>query len=1133
MADGTVTIKVDLDGKGAQSGVSKLKDMLGGLGNKTSKVGSVFKSVLGANLIGNALSKGISMVTSNLDGAIQRFDTLNKYPTVMKSLGYSAQDVAKSTKILSDGIDGLPTTLDGITAISQQLAPLTGNATKASKSAIALNNAFLASGAGAEGAQRGLQQYTQMLSTGKVDMMSWRTLQETMPVALRKTAEAFGFTGKAATNDLYEALKSGSITMDELNDKFIELNEGQNGFAELARKNSAGIGTSFSNLRNAVAKNLANMISDIDEAFEKKGLGSIAQQIDGIKNYVNSAFETMSPYIVSFAGTVIDTIQGAITSLQEFWAAFKDTGALSALGEAAQSVAGAFGHIKESLTGDGFMETLGTVLGNLVDWLSQAVTAVADFISGLDPSVIQMAASAVFSVVIALGALKKGLAIAEGLKKAFDFGKTLVNLVSNILGLTGAQAANAGASAAMSAGNTAVGTTAGASAGAVMKLGAAVLMIGAGVLMAAAGVYVLVQAAMQLASAGTGAQVAMLAIVAGIALLAAGAAAIGPALSAGAIGLLAFGAAVLMIGAGIGLATAGLALLATQLPTISTYGASAALAFAQLGAGLLAIGAGALVAGAGLTIAGAGLAIVGAGALVAAAGALALGAGLLVAAAGVAAFGLALRLAKPGLNAFANAISKVIDSLSGGIVAILKAVKGVITSIGNAALKAGQGFKLLAQGVVMITNTKLSDMAASLAAVAKGVTKIAAQSGGLASAGTGMKSLGQGMLMIQMSGTTAATALTSLTAIFPSLASKITAIVPAMTTTGTAMKTFATSAVSTFTGLTGATASITALQAKIVALATAIVTAQSGFSKMSASFAAVVVAITALNVAIGTVSSSFPRLAMTATATMAAFNSAIKSAMSKSVSATRSGMQKIVSVVRSSATQMTQAGKQAGQGTANGVANGINAGIKTATAAMTKLVEAIRTVGANSANTMHNIGLRIGQGLASGMYSALGAVTAAADALVAEAERAAQAKAQIHSPSRLFRDNVGRYIAEGIAVGIKDNANSVVDSLAYVQREMSAFKFAAEDLLGLGNSSITRELQLKAKVANAKAVNVSIEKEKADRNTQMLIEAIESLADRPVAAYLDGDKLVSGVGSRVTAYQERETKIANRLKGVL
>ena len=74
---------------------------------------------------------------------------------------------------------------------------------------------------------------------------------------------------------------------------------------------------------------------------------------------------------------------------------------------------------------------------------------------------------------------------------------------------------------------------------------------------------------------------------------------------------------------------------------------------------------------------------------------------------------------------------------------------------------------------------------------------------------------------------------------------------------------------------------------------------------------------------------------------------------------------------------------------------------------------------------MQYVGSMIGQGLANGLYSALWTVTAAANALVAQAERAARAKAKIHSPSRLFRDNVGRYIAQGIAVGIEENTSDV------------------------------------------------------------------------------------------------------------
>lgn len=202
---------------------------------------------------------------------------------------------------------------------------------------------------------------------------------------------------------------------------------------------------------------------------------------------------------------------------------------------------------------------------------------------------------------------------------------------------------------------------------------------------------------------------------------------------------------------------------------------------------------------------------------------------------------------------------------------------------------------------------------------------------------------------------------------------------------------------------------------------------------------------------------------------MSQLNSVIMSAMTQAVSQMSSSMQQMTNVVRQSATQMTQAGQQAGRGVSTGITNGIRSGIGSATSAMSSMVNSIRSAGMRGVSTMQYVGSMIGQGLANGLYSALWTVTAAANALVAQAERAARAKARIHSPSRLFRDNVGRYIAQGIAVGIEKNTSDVTDSLAYVQKEMSAFKFGAEDLLGLGNNTLSQSLKMTLGASQAKA----------------------------------------------------------------
>lgn len=275
----------------AKKGLDGLKETSEKTGMGAIKFGALFA------VASKLTSAAMGVVKDSLSGAISRFDTLNKYPVVMKALGYSTRDVAKSSQILQKGIDGLPTSLDEITSSAQQLAPLTGSASKAAQSAVALNDAFLASGASAGDASRGLTQYTQMLSTGKVDLVSYRTLMETMPIALRKVANSFGLTGKSAEMDLYAKLQDGSITIDQLNDKFIELDQAQNGFASLAHKNSAGIGTSFENLKNSVVKNLANMLTYINDGFASAGFGSIAKQLDNLKYVINDAFTAIGPVV--------------------------------------------------------------------------------------------------------------------------------------------------------------------------------------------------------------------------------------------------------------------------------------------------------------------------------------------------------------------------------------------------------------------------------------------------------------------------------------------------------------------------------------------------------------------------------------------------------------------------------------------------------------------------------------------------------------------------------------------------------------------------------------------------------------------------------------------------------------------
>lgn len=395
--------------KGAGSGFDEAGNKAKDSGEKAKQGASGFDKIkesiknFSVGAVGFKLaSSAMDLVSASLDKAINRFDTLERYPKVMKSLGFSAKDVANSTKELSDGIDGLPTTLDDVVKTTQKLTSMTGDLKTSTKLTLALNNAFLASGASTEDASRGLQQFSQMLSAGKVDMQSWKTLQETMPYALQKTAESFGFAGESAQKDFYSALLNGEITFKQFSKRLIELNQGTNGFAEMAKKNSEGIQTSWNNIVNAFAKGIANVMKAFDDLSKAITGKSIAKNLDGLKAGVNGFFKFVTDGIrglipiVQSVNNVLGTlkpifdaltpiIMGAVAGALAFKGAML---ALAVINGVKSWVAGLIqsflSFISTATVAEGATLTLGTAFASLsTAGIAVAVGALIGFVSWL------------------------------------------------------------------------------------------------------------------------------------------------------------------------------------------------------------------------------------------------------------------------------------------------------------------------------------------------------------------------------------------------------------------------------------------------------------------------------------------------------------------------------------------------------------------------------------------------------------------------------------------------------------------------------------------------------------------------------------------------------------------------------
>lgn len=1256
MADGKVVIQVEMDGNKAQSGVSKLKSLLGGLSESGAKLGSVFKSVLGANLISGAVMSGVNALTGSIKGAFSTI--ISEGAALQQSIG-GVETLFKGSagKVKAYAEEAFRTAglsanayMENVTSFSASLLQSLGGDTE--KAAEVANRAMIdmSDNANKMGTDIGRIQdayqgfakdnYT-MLDNLKLgyggtktemqrlikDAAAMKDIQEELNVSvedgnmsfgnivnaisvMQKKLEITGTTAKEASSTLSGSFASMKAAWQNLAGKLalgMDIGPALKNLVSTASTFLLGnflpmVGNIMRQLPKAISGALAEAGPQIEKGFKAlfSSFGADPAIFNTIKDTfrdivvtVETVFATLTNKangfndVISGVGNIIKLVNFAIQDLaraiQFALEAFAETDAINNAYKAFKDLTEAVLDLAMKLSDAIPWDIVGAAAGHLVN----AISTIISWISKLS----QLISKDVWSGLIT------GIGGGVLAFKAFNFLQSFNPF--NIFKRNATEAAS-GAAEAITQGRSKIAQILG-------SLSSVIGSIGGAVKSAAIGIGIGIKAALSGLS-----QVIL---------------AFGAALqTAGVANILAFGGAVATaavgIGAGVAIIAAGFALLATQGQGVATIINAVGEAFATVATAIIGAFAQAIVTVAGVlpivTSALANLAplIVAFGQAFGAAAPFvsALGEAITSIASvlppvisafsqGVAAIVEAVtpiveiignvfttvaqivadaivrivqalapfmpavvqiaQALAPVLQSIAEAftalvaqISPIIDSIANlfrtlgnviksvldgakGVIegfgnavrTILDGISGIFDSIGRAALSAGQGFKLLAQGVVMITNTNLGDMAASLGAVALGVGNIASKSAGLAQAGNAMKTLGVGMTTVSSQANAAVSGLTNFATRITSLQTAVTALPSILASAASGFASFASQVISGIAGLSAINAPITALRTQITTIAPALLQAAMGFVAFGAQVIAINSSLTIVSATFVQVGASAASASGQITAISASTASAITAFASMSAQV-QSSMQMMLSVVRSTGSQMISQGRQTGQQTSQNIAQGIRGGGGQVRSAMSSLVNAARSVGMSGAATMRYVGAMIGQGLAQGMYSALGAVTAAANALVAQAERAAQAKARIHSPSRLFRDNVGRYISQGMAVGILADAHKVDAAMGDVYDQIRAFKYAPEDIIGVGQSQLSRTVQVKSDLERSIKASVKVVQEKSNNLVERALEVAEKAVKRPVNMVLDDGALVAKIGKPMTDYQNDKLLLDNMMRGI-
>lgn len=430
-ADGSITYKIEVDNHGAISSIEQVNTAANNVGKSA---GDVSDHILGigaaAGIAQAAVQKVFSAISSSMDAAISRADTMRNYTLIMSNLGIASEDAQASLDTLTAGLDGLPTTTDSAVAALQQFTAVNEDINKSTDIYLAFNDALLAGGKSAEEQSNAMNMLTKAYAKGKPTMFEWNAIQAAMPAQLKQIAEAMGTTSV----ELGKGLREGTISMDDFMATAVQLDkegiEGFQNFREQALNATGGIATSMKNMKTAIVKNMANILlalnanGDITGFFEKmkKAINAVGGQFyekleDGSFRLIGVAADLQAA-VKGLIDTVVPYIQEKVVPrLQDVWSVIQEV----------------YGYIKTQVV-PWLLANVVPVIASIIEWLDNAIPPFSTIVNWL-----KQFAPVLMMVVAGMVAFKAAMmvqAIIQGVQAA------LTGLRTAVLAVNAAMAAN-------------------------------------------------------------------------------------------------------------------------------------------------------------------------------------------------------------------------------------------------------------------------------------------------------------------------------------------------------------------------------------------------------------------------------------------------------------------------------------------------------------------------------------------------------------------------------------------------------------------------------------------------------------------------------------------------------------------
>ena len=249
----------------------------------------------------------------------------------------------------------------------------------------------------------------------------------------------------------------------------------------------------------------------------------------------------------------------------------------------------------------------------------------------------------------------------------------------------------------------------------------------------------------------------------------------------------------------------------------------------------------------------------------------------------------------------------------------------------------------------------------------------------------------------------------------------------------------------------------------------------------------------------------------------------------KASSKTKTSVKTLKSTTAKALSSSDGSAKKAGAKLGNDFAKGIASKSGAAKSAGSKVAKAGSSGASAQKSSFVSVGSNLSAGIASGIRSNSGAVSSAARETVRAAVAAAKAEGKIHSPSRVMDSDVGKWMPLGMAAGIRKHTKDVEDASGEMA---NASVEATATALGIHSPSRVYKDAVGKNIP--KGVAKGVREGQTELNAEMNLAVNEALSAAKSASkkgnYSDiGNNLVSGISEALNTAKSRSSETVQEI----